>query len=207
MSVRYEIRGVQREDIWDYPIEALREAVLNALTHRDYFNIANFILIKVYDDHIWFSNPGGLPEGITIEELKKPHSSFLRNPLLAKVFYLAGFIEQYGSGTVRMVEWMKQAGLPEPGYKEEMGGFSVYFYKDIYTEENLRKMDLNERQIKAVMYVKEKGKITNKEYQDINSCFRNTASNDLANLVEKEILKASKKKGKGSYYALSHQLH
>jgi ATP-dependent DNA helicase RecG len=167
ISVRYEIKGIQREDIWDYPIEALREALLNALTHRDYFNIANFILIKVYEDRIWIFNPGGLPEGITIEELKKPHSSFLRNPLIAKVFYLAGYIEQYGSGTMRMVEWMKQAGLPEPEYKEEMRGFSVYFYKDIYTEENLRKMGLNERQIKVIMFVKEKGKITNREYREV----------------------------------------
>jgi len=84
-----------------------------------------------------------------VEQLKKPHQSYLRNPLVAKVFYLAGYIEQYGSGTVRMVEWMKEAGLPEPEYKEELGGFSVYFCKDVYTEENLRKMELNERQIKA----------------------------------------------------------
>ena len=96
-----------------------------------------------------------------------------------KVFYLAGYIEQYGSGTVRMVEWMKEAGLPEPEYKEELGGFSVYFYKDIYTEENLRKMELNERQIKAVMYVKEKEKITNKEYQKLVNTTKKTASRDL----------------------------
>jgi len=88
-------------------------------------------------------------------------------PAIAKVFYLAGYIEQYGSGTVRRVEWMKEAGLPEPEYKEELGGFSVYFYKDIYTEENLRKMGLNEGQIRAVMYVKERGKVTNKEYQQL----------------------------------------
>jgi len=203
ISVRYEIKDFQREDIWDYPIPALREAVLNALTHRDYFNIANFILIKVYDDHIWFSNPGGLPEGISIEELKKPHGSFLRNPLIAKVFYLAGFIEQYGSGTVRMVEWMKEAGLPEPEYKEEMGGFSVYFYKDIYTEEYFRKLGLNERQIKGVMFVKEKGRITNKEYQELNSCFRNTATNDLRDLVLRGIFKESGKRGAGSYYKIA----
>ena len=66
-------------------------------------------------------------------------------PAIAKVFYLAGYIEQYGSGTIRMVEWMKEAGLPEPDYKEELSGFSVYFYKDIYIEENLGKMGLNER--------------------------------------------------------------
>lgn len=93
---------------------ALREALLNALIHRDHFNIANFITIKVYDDHIWSSNPGGLPEGITVEQLKRPQQSYLRNPLIAKVFYLVGYIEQYGTGTVRMVEWMKEAGLAKP---------------------------------------------------------------------------------------------
>ena len=202
IGVRYEIKGIKREDIWDYPIPAIREAVLNALIHRDCFNIANFTVIKVYDDHIWFSNPGGLPEGITIEQLKRPHQSCLRNPLIAKVFYLAGYIEQYGSGTVRMVEWMKEAGLPEPEYKEEMGGFSVYFYKDIYTEENLRKMGLNDRQIRAVMYVKEKGEITNKEYQKVCSTSERTASRDLADLVTKEVFEQIGTTGKGTSYRL-----
>lgn len=86
-----------------------------------------------------------------------------------------------------MVEWMKEAGLPEPEYKEEMGGFSVYFYKDIYTGESLRKMGLNERQIKAVMYVKEKGKITNKEYQELNAVSNKTAYLELSNIVKKGI--------------------
>jgi len=202
ISVRYEIKSFQREDIWEYPIPALREAVLNALIHRDYFNIANFIVIKVYDDHIWFSNPGGLPEGITIEQLKKPHRSYLRNPLIAKVFYLAGYIEQYGSGTVRMVELMKEADLPEPEYKEEMSGFSVYFYKDIYTEENLRKLGLNERQIKAVMYVKRKEKITNMEYQKICNTSARTATRDLTDLVGRDIFEQIGITGKGTSYIL-----
>ena len=202
IGVRYEIKGIEREDIWDYPIPAIREAVLNALIHRDYFNIANFIVIKVYDNHIWFSNPGGLPEGITVEQLKRPHQSCLRNPLIAKVFYLAGYIEQYGSGTVRMVEWMKEAGLPEPEYKEEMGGFSVYFYKDIYTEENLRKMGLNDRQIKAVIYVKERGKITNKEYQKVCNTSERTASRDLAVLVARKVFEQIGTTGKGTSYRL-----
>ena len=203
IGVRYEIEGIEREDIWDYPIPAIREAVLNALIHRDYFNVANFTVIKVYDDHIWFSNPGGLPEGITIEQLKRPHQSCLRNPLIAKVFYLAGYIEQYGSGTVRMVEWLKEAGLPEPEYKEEMGGFSVYFYKDIYTEENLRKMGLNDRQIRAVMYVKEKGKITNREYQKAHDVSRQTAARELSELTALNILSRHGKTGRDTYYTLS----
>jgi len=205
IAVRYEIIGIQREDIWDYPIPALREAVLNSLIHRDYFNIANFITIKVYDDHIWFSNPGRLPEGITIEELKRPHSSHLRNPLIAKAFYLTGYIEQYGSGTVRMVEWMKESGLPEPEYKEEMGGFSVYFHKDIYTEENLRKMELNERQVRAIIYVKEKGRITNSEYRNLAGVSDRTALRELLKMVEKGILEREKELGKDVGYRLSRQ--
>ncbi|MDP2753998.1 MAG: helix-turn-helix domain-containing protein [Nitrospirota bacterium] len=205
ISVRYEIKDFQREDIWDYPIPALREAVLNAIIHRDYFNIANFILIKVYDDHIWISNPGGLPEGITVEELKRPHKSFVRNPLIAKVFYLAGFIEQYGSGTVRMTEWMKETGLPEPEFKEEMGGFSVYFYKDVYTEENLKKMGLNERQIKAVMYVKEQGKITNKEYREIFTMTDRTALRDLTDICEKGVFQKVGKTGRKIEYIITRQ--
>lgn len=205
ISVRYEIKGIQREDIWDYPIPVLREAVLNALIHRDYFNIANFILIKVYDDRIWISSPGVLPEGITVDELKKPHKSHIRNPLIARAFYLAGYIEHYGSGTVRMVEWMGETGLPEPDFKEEMGGFSVYLYKDIYTKLNLTKMGLNERQMKAVAYVKDKGKITNKEYQELVSTTKKTASRDMMDLVKKEVLEQIGTTGKGTYYVLRRQ--
>jgi len=116
--------------------------------------------------------------------------------------YLAGFIEQYGSSTVRMVEWMKEAGLTEPEYKEEMVGFSVYFYKDIYTEENLRKIELNERQIKAMMYLKEKGEITNKEYQELNAVSKRTASMDLDDLVERNIIKQLGITGRGTEYVL-----
>jgi len=159
-------------------------------------------LIKVYDDRIWISNPGGLPEGITVDELRMPHKSYVRNPLIARVFYLAGYIEHYGSGTVRMMEWMKEASLPEPDFKEEMAGFSVYFHKDIYTESNLIDMGLNERQIRAITYVKEKRKISNKEYQELVNTTKKTASRDMMDLVEKEILEQIGTIGKGTYYIL-----
>ncbi len=206
IAVRYEIKTFQREDIWDYPIPALREAVVNSLVHRDYFDVANFTLIKVYDDHIWVTNPGGLPEGITLEELTKPHKSRLRNPLIAKAFYLAGLIEQYGSGTVRMIDWMKEAGLPEPEYKEEQGGFSVYFYKDIYTEEKLKTMGLNDRQIKAAKYVKEKGRITNKEYQKAYEVSRQTAARELSHLVQSNVLLRHGKTGRDTHYTLAKRM-
>lgn len=93
--------------------------------------------------------------------------------------------------------------MPEPEFKEEFGGFSIYFYKDIFTEENLRKIGLNERQIKAVMYIKEKGKITNKEYQEINSISRQMSTLDLTDLVNKEVFIKIGKAGKGIAYQLT----
>ncbi len=102
----------------------------------------------------------------------------------------------------RIIDSLKSQGLLEPEFKEEMGGFSVRFYKDIYTEENLRNMGLTERQIKAVLYVKEKGKITNKKYQEINNTTKKTASRDLSALVDKEILGQIGETGKGTHYVL-----
>jgi ATP-dependent DNA helicase RecG len=202
LNVRFEIKGVVRQDVWDYPLGALREAVINALIHRDYLSTAE-IQIKIYDDRIWIWNPGKLPPQIKLEELKKEHSSYPRNPLIANAFYLAGFIERWGSGTERMVQLCIEQGLPEPEYKEEFGGFSVYFYKDIYTEENLRKMGLNERQIRAVMYVKQKGKITNKEYQMINGIKERMATLELNQLVERGIFRRVGTTGKGTFYAIA----
>ncbi|MEM4314301.1 MAG: ATP-binding protein [Thermoplasmata archaeon] len=203
LGVRYEIKGLIREEKWDYPLPAIREALINALIHRDYFKWNVQTQIKIFDDYLWFFNIGGLPEGITLEQLKQLHSSVPRNPLIVHIFYLAGLIEEVGSGIGRILNDMKEAKLPEPEFKEEMGGFSVYFRKDIYNEEYLRKLGLNERQVRAVIYVKEKGKITNREYQEINGCHRNTATQDLSDLVEKGILKESGKKGAGAYYEIA----
>ncbi len=202
LNVRFEIKGIVREDVWDYPLEALREKVINALIRRDYLSTAE-IQIKIYDDRIWIWNPGKLSPQIKLEELKKEHASYPRNPLVANAFYLAGFIERWRSGTKRMVQLCKEQGLPEPEYKEESGGFSVYFYKDIYAGENLRKMGLNERQIRAVMYVKEKGKITNKEYQMINGIKERMATVELNQLVEKGIFRRVGTTGKGTFYAIA----
>jgi len=120
---------------------------------------------------------------------------------LADVFFKAGLIEAWGRGTIKIADECKKAGLPEPEFKEEFGGFAVYFYKDIYTEENLRKMGLNERQIKAVMYVKEKGKITNREYREISALSDEGARLDLRELVNKQIFKVEGK-GRNSRYVI-----
>jgi len=201
LNVKFEIKGIERKDVWDYPLEALREAVINALIHKDYLSTAE-IQIKIYDDRLWIWNPGKLPKQLTIESLKTEHSSFPKNPLIASVFYYAGFIERWGSGTKRMIDLCKAQGLPEPEFKEEFGGISVYFRKDIYTEEYLRKLGLNERQIKAVMYVKEKKSINLSSFKTIVfEVSEKTLYRDLQELVSKGILKELGEK-KGRKYEL-----
>ncbi len=205
INVRYEINKLQREQIWDYPLEALREALINALIHRDYFKSSVQTQIKVFDDYIWFYNPGGLPEGMTLEQLYKPHPSVPRNPLLVHIFYLAGFIEEVGSGIQRIISAMNRSNLPDPMFKEEMGGFSVYLRRDIYTEAYLKNLGLSERQIKAVLYAKENGKITNREYQILTGVSRQTATIDLKDLVKRNIFVKEGSKGPSVYYKLSKQ--
>jgi ATP-dependent DNA helicase RecG len=120
---------------------------------------------------------------------------------LAKVFYFAGFIESWGRGTIKIVENCVKQGLPEPDFVEESGVMKVVFYKDKFTKEFLQKMGLNERQIKAVMYVKEKGRITNKEYRKLTGLSDEGARIDLSELSKKGLLQP-KGKGRNAHYVL-----
>ena len=92
--------------------------------------------------------------------------------------------------------------MPEPDFVEENGVLTVTFYKNKWNEENLKKLGLNERQIKAVMYVKENGRIANKNIQELFKVSRETATRDLIFLLEKDILLSSGSKGAGAYYVL-----
>lgn len=192
--------GIYRKEEMEYPEEALREAIINAVIHRDY--IGAHTQLKIYPDKLILWNEGPLPKDIKIDDLKKSHPSRPRNELLADIFFKAGLIETWGRGTIKITNECKKAKLPEPEFKEEFGGFSVCFYKDIYSEEKLRKMGLNERQIKAVIYVKEKGRITNKEYQELKLVSKRTASRDLDELVKRNIIDQIGITGKGTEYVL-----
>jgi len=201
INVEFAMTGKPaREQIWDYPLEALREAVINAACHRDY-TISSNTEVRIYDDKLIVWSPGGLPLGITIEELYKPHSSVLRNKGIGGAFYDMGWIEQWGSGIDKMCKACTKAGLPEPRF-EEYQGFRVIFTKDIYTEEYLRDLSLNDRQIKAVMYVKERGKITNKEYRGMFGITDRMALIDLSELCAKEIFERIGKTGRKTEYLL-----
>ncbi|RMD64042.1 AAA family ATPase [Candidatus Parcubacteria bacterium] len=207
LKVRFDIRveepsleGLQRKEVWEYPLDALREALINALIHRDY-TIPADIQIKIHEDQLEIWNAGELPPPLKPEDLRGPHRSVLRNPLIAQAFYFAGLIERWGTGTTRIIELCRQQGLPEPEFQNQQGGFLVTFARDPYTPERLRAMGLNERQFQAVLYVKERGSITNKEYQQLTGVSKRTASGELSELVEKCILiKTGGQRGRGTAY-------
>ena len=188
-----------REQIWEYPLEALREALINAICHRGY-TIPSNTEVRIYDDKLIVWSPGGLPSGITLADLYKPHSSILRNRGIAKILYDIGWIEQWGSGIDKMQTACRMAGIPEPQFEEDQG-FRVIFMKNIYTEEYLRNFDLNERQIRAVRYVKERGKITNREYRKMTGLSDEGARVDLNELVGKGLFQL-KGGGRGAHYVL-----
>jgi len=195
-----DFEGMQRVEKGEYPVAAIREMLLNALVHKSYPGAS--IQIRIYDDKINFWNEGTLPPELTIDSLTKQHPSIPRNPIIADVCYKGGFIDTWGRGTLKIINACKETELPSPEIKEEFGGFSVTIFKDVLTEEQLKKLGLNERQIKAVLYLKENKKITNKDYQQLNNCSRNTATNDLSSLVDKNLIIQSDVKGAGSFYIL-----
>lgn len=192
--------GIYRVETFEYPKEAIREALHNAVAHKDYTG-ATPIQISVYNDKIMIWNYGRLPENWTIDTLQKKHSSVPHNPDISNAFFRIGYIEAWGRGIRKMNEQCAAAGLPQPLYYYESSGFWVVFRKNTLNEEDLRAKGLNERQIKAVLYVKEKGQITNKEYQVINETNRRTALRDLDDLCKQGILERMGEL-KSTYYTI-----
>lgn len=199
-ALHAKIVGTEREEKWEYPIEAIRESITNSICHRDY-EVQSSIQVRIFDDRIEISNPGPLPVGLTVEKLKGRHESILRNPLLGKCFFLIKFVEQWGTGTNRIIKETINHGLPEPIFEDTGTGFIVTFRKYRITDEILGQ--LNERQRKAIEYLRTHEKITNPGYLKLNPNITDrTALNDLKELVRKGIIKASGEK-KQRYYLLA----
>jgi len=127
LNVRSEIRGFDRFDIYEIPLDALREAIVNAIVHREYRIKGTSIYVRIYDDRVEIENPGGLPDGITRRDFAK--SSVRRNPIIADLFHRMGKVERMGSGIDRMRNLMRDSGLKEPVF-EMADFFRVTFYRD-----------------------------------------------------------------------------
>ncbi|MCL5261058.1 MAG: putative DNA binding domain-containing protein [Gammaproteobacteria bacterium] len=146
------------------PVIAVREALINAICHRDYSDSGTDISVAIFDDKVEIWNSGSLPSTISIRDLKYKHESVLRNKLTANVFYVRGLIEKWGIGTNRMIDLCKKDGIPEPKFEERTGGLAVIFkFKEPIggsVNKLLAKPELNLRQ-ETILEIIKKYKLIN----------------------------------------------
>ena len=141
INKNYIITGdPQREERWEYPLDALREIVVNMIVHRDYQNAGDSI-IKIFDHKIEFYNPGGLGNGLTVSALQAGiYTSYARNRKIADFFREAGIIEKYGSGIKRITNAFIDYGLASPVFEDFQNGFRV----TVFNESLLNKYNVTE---------------------------------------------------------------
>jgi len=200
----------KRVDIPEYPFEAIREAIINAIAHRDYNRRGAPIMISIFDDRVEVRNPGGLLPGLNIKKLEGNHAT--RNESICKIFHETRDMERFGTGVGKMKNKMKEHGLLAPEFSEEGDYFVVKFYGpgdkilDLvpsileHRQTDLKKLGLNERQIEALrLMVNEKKNITNEIYQSIHKVSRRTALRDLHGLAKLGQVK-TEGIGKGTKY-------
>jgi ATP-dependent DNA helicase RecG len=173
--------------IYELPPDAVSEAIVNAIAHRDYHNNAS-VEVRLFADRLEVWNPGSLPGTLTLDDLRNDHPSVPRNPLIAESLYLTRYIEKAGSGTQRMIELCREAGLPEPNYELRAGSFVLTLWRDWLTAGVMAGFYLNERQLKGLACLRAEGRLTSGRYQELTGISRQTASRDLEDMVKKGIL-------------------
>ncbi|MBT3368711.1 MAG: winged helix-turn-helix transcriptional regulator [Nitrospina sp.] len=199
INLSYHFDGsLQRKERWQYPLEAIRELLLNAVVHRDYRN-ASDIIIKIFDDRILFTSPGRLFGKLTIEDLRKDdYISSIRNKLLAEALYLSGDIEKYGTGFIRIRQWLKEY----PGIQYdilERGDFFMaeLFHgdgKDLKTDLTDLKTDLikdqglSETQVEIIYAVLENKFITQQQLSERIGITPRNIRNNMDTLKKKGLL-------------------
>ena len=191
-------KSFQRDDKFEYPLKALREAIINALIHRNYQKHSD-VRVFIFDTRVEVINPGTFPEGVSPDE--PVHEPV--NPILSQFMYDIGFIERYGSGIKMMKRLSKEWGNKVPRYEFHPLETKIIFDSPIqestYVEIDDISEQLNERQKNALFHVQKNGQIATKEYVEINSVSRRVAYEELRDMTNKGLL-AMIGKGRGSRY-------
>ncbi|MGI8483053.1 MAG: ATP-binding protein [Thermomicrobiales bacterium] len=143
---KVEEGSFERTDTPAYPLEALREALANALCHRDYAEAGGAIDLAIYDDRIEIVSSGPLRFGMTVEDLVQEHQSRPWNPIIAQVLYKRGMIESWGRGTLKMIEAARNVGLIAPEFVNTNLSFTVRFRAEEYVPPTRVSHDLTELQ-------------------------------------------------------------
>ncbi|MFQ5594723.1 MAG: ATP-binding protein [Anaerolineae bacterium] len=201
MARRGVIDGVRRVEQPQYPPVAVREALVNALGHRDYKREGSFVQVRLFPDRLEVQSPGGLAGGLTVDNLV--YEQYTRNPHIMQLLEDFGYVERRGVGIDQMVHAMRQANLPDPEFDDRGTSFWVTLRGDPAQAHRavLVKLGLNDRQIAAIDVMREEGRLTNREYQELYDVSERTALYDLKGLVDAGIALAVSS-GRGRHYIL-----
>jgi len=191
--VAAKITGFERREVTEYPYTAVREAIANAVAHRDYWRRDVEVRVSIFADRIEVQSPGRLPAPLTLDTLGEEYA--LRNHLIAELLFNIRYIERWNTGILRMRRWMREHGLAEPVFEEIGHTFRVTFHGpgdrilDLIPEEgvtDLRALGLNERQVEALRLMVNEGQtMTASRYTQMFGVTRRTAQRDLGKLVQK----------------------
>jgi len=180
LNVRYDIEGQgagPRKEIWEIPETVLKEAIINSLSHRDYYDKGAVIAIELYDDRVEISNPGGLVSAIPESEFgKRSHS---RNPLIFGLFARMHLVEQIGSGIGRIKDLMKEAGLPKPDFHKE-GMFSVVLRRPAKAIQKTIQKTTQKTTQKILELIMEQNEITTAEMAETLGLSRSAIAKSIA---------------------------
>ena len=192
--------GITASATYELPPDAVGEAIVNAIAHRDYHSNAS-VEVRLYADRLEVWNPGMLPGKLTLDSLRDDHPSIPYNPLLAESLYLTRYIERVGSGTQAMIALCREAELPEPEFEQRDGSFVITLWRDWLTAKIIDHLELNDRQILCLKTLKVERQTTTMVYQNLLGCSRRTAARDLDDLLRKGIIQRQGA-GRGAYYVL-----
>jgi len=192
--------GLAREERYAYPVEAVREVVVNAICHRDYAISGQRIEIRLFDDRMEIISPGGLPGHITLDNIVEEHYS--RNPRLVRGLYYWGYIEELGLGMDIVYEAMRRERHPEPELRATPRSFTVTLRCAVDQFEQQYGDDLSPRQLRALRYLADHDMITNSDYRELcPEVSSETVRLDLRDMVTRGILLRVGDK-RGAYYVL-----
>lgn len=200
------ISGMERKEVTEYPLPVVREAIVNAVAHRDYSIRGDDARVLMFSDRMEIYSPGRLPGHVTLDNLLTER--FSRNEAIVQALSDMGFVERLGYGIDRMIAAMKDAGLPEPVFEETVAGFRVTLRgrgDDLVSPEPAPRWAnrrLDPRQERALAYLAEHGSITNREFRElIPELSDETIRRLLADLVDQGlIIKIGERKA--TYYIL-----
>lgn len=179
------------------PSLALREALINALCHRDYSFDAPTSSLAIFDDRVEIWNYGGLPKGVALEDLKKPHISKPRNKLIADIFYKRNFIEKWGTGTTRIIQLCKESAIPEPIFVEFGCGLTVIFpFTENFEAETSFSLNKRQKEILQVLSNTEELSLQAIAKKMVEASSTRTLRRDLAFLRDLHLVEC---RGRGPY--------